>query len=725
MNYFVFFSLAALIAFVVTPAARRFALKVGAVDVPDGLRKIHKEPTPYGGGLAMFFSFFVVSALASAGAGAGFTAKFLGLFAVAAFMLILGFLDDIRPIDAKFKLIAQIIAAVVLYVCGYRITHITWLNGIVDFSFWSVPITVLWITGVMNTINLIDGLDGLAAGISAIAASTVFVISFVTGNTSSALVCAILAGACIGFIPRNLRSRSKVFMGDSGAYFIGLILAVLSIESGLKSATFLTFVAPILAIGIPIFDTAFAILRRLMHGQSIMQPDRSHIHHRLMDMGLGQKRAVFAIYFINVVFGMGAVAFINGDWPYGLMFFIVALSMAVVPTLAGRVHRDGAVFGNVPKKTERPRVLAVFGTRPEVIKMAPLIAKLRENTAIETLVCVTGQHREQLDQMLGVFNLTPEIDLNLMKQGQTLAEITERTVGRVDEVISVLSPDLVMVHGDPSASFAAALAAFYRQVPIAHVEAGLRSGNIYSPFPEEYNRRSTGLIADLHFAATEQNRASLLREGVDDSKIFVTGNTAIDAIFSVLDDAYVFEEPELLKLDFSKRIIVMTAHRRENLGERMRAIFRAVRRIADEFEDICFVYAVHLNPKIRETAGELLSDHDRIRLLKPLGYRDMCNLMSKCYMVVTDSGGLQEEAPALGKPVVLMRTETERQEAIEAGTVVLAGVEEESVYREIRRLLVDRRVYDAMASAVNPYGDGHTSERIASIVADYFGSEKK
>ncbi len=724
MSYFIYFSLAALIAFIVTPAARKFAVRVGAVDVPDGFRKIHKEVTPYGGGLAMYFSFFLVCAIAKICTDSDFTAKFFGLFIVATFMLVLGFLDDIRPIDARFKLIAQVIAATVLYVYGYRITHITWLNGVIDFSFWSIPITIFWITGVMNTINFIDGLDGLAAGISAIASSTVFVISFVTGNTSSALVCAILAGACIGFIPRNFSRRTKAFMGDSGAYFIGLILSVLSIESGLKSATFLTFVAPILAIGIPIFDTAFAIVRRLFHGQSIMKPDRNHIHHRLVDMGLGQKRAVFAIYFINVVFGMSAVAFINGDWAYGLMFMIVALSMAVVPTIVTRAHHEGAVFGAIPPKSRRPRILAVFGTRPEVIKMAPLIAKLRENSGIETLVCVTGQHREQLDQMLRVFELTPEIDLNLMKPGQTLAEITERTVGRVDEVISTLEPDLVMVHGDPSASFAAALAAFYRQVPIAHVEAGLRSGNIYSPFPEEYNRRSTGLIADLHFAATEQNKAALVKEGVDASKIYVTGNTAIDAVFSVLDERYVFEDAELHKLDFDKRIIVMTAHRRENLGERMRAIFRAVRRIADEFDDVCFVYAVHMNPKIRETAGEILSEHDRIRLLKPLGYRDMCNLMARCYMVVTDSGGLQEEAPALGKPVVLMRTETERQEAIEAGTVVLAGVEEESVYREIKKLLSDEQAYKSMATAANPYGDGHTSERIAGIVADYFDSKK-
>lgn len=727
MIYFMYFALASVLTFFLTPLAAKFAVRIGAVDVPDGVRKIHTKTTPYGGGIAMFIAFILTFCVSIVHYDLEINGKLVALVGASLIMLLIGLLDDIKPIDAKYKFLVQIGAASVLYLGGYKIAHINGFSGMINFDYWSIPITLLWITGVTNTVNLIDGLDGLAAGIAAIASTTIVILSFITGNTDSALFAAILAGACVGFLPRNLNNRSKVFMGDAGAYFVGMILAIISMEGGLKSATFLTVVAPVLAVGIPIFDTTFAIIRRLFNGKPIGQPDRGHLHHRLVDIGISHKKTVLALYFINVIFGMGAVAIINGDIAYGAMFFVIAFTLVLIPSFRtpSSTHSSDIVLAKIPDKSGKPRVLAVFGTRPEVIKMAPLILQMKKSDAVETLVCVTGQHREQLDQMLDVFQLVPDVDLNLMKKGQTLAEITSRTVQSVDKVIAELQPDLVLVHGDPSASFAAALAAFYRQVPIGHVEAGLRSGNIYSPFPEEYNRRSTGLIADLHFAATEANKAFLLSEGVDPGKIFVTGNTAIDAVFSVLDEKYRFEDQSLSSLDFSKKIIVMTAHRRENLGDRMRAIFTAVRRIADEFEDVRIVYAVHLNPIIQDLAHEYLSEHERILLLKPLGYRDMCNLMSRSYMVVTDSGGLQEEAPALGKPVVLMRTETERQEAIEAGTVVLAGVEEESVYRNIKMILTDSGVYESMATAKNPYGDGHTSEYIGEIIREYFKNGQK
>ncbi len=736
MHFFLFFVLAAAITMFLTPISARFAKKIGAIDAPDGVRKIHGRNIPYGGGLAMFSAFFLSLLLAHWTvdfAEGEYRGKLVGIFLASFLMLMVGLFDDMKPIKARTKFLFQIVAAIILILFGYRITYMESLMNVVDFSFWSIPITILWIVGVTNTLNLIDGLDGLAAGIAAIACTTIFVISFITGNTGSALLAAILAGSCIGFLPQNF-NPAKVFMGDAGSYFIGIVISVISMEGGLKSATFLTVLAPILAIGIPIFDTAFAIIRRTVSGRPLGEPDRGHIHHKFLDFGFGQRRAVVTMYFINAVFGMGAVAFINGDWDYGTMFFVVAFFMMIlpsfnrVPNLYGeKKNRENSKensmatrCSNIPAKGTRKRVLTVFGTRPEVIKMAPLIKELQKKEELETLVCVTGQHREQLDQMLEIFHIKPEVDLNLMKSGQTLAEVTYRTVQRVDEVLEELDPDLVMVHGDPSASFASALAAFYRNIPIAHVEAGLRSGNIYSPFPEEYNRRSTGLIATLHFAATEQNRQSLLSEGVSNGGIHVVGNTAIDAVFSVIDDEYEFENNELKNLDLSKRVIVMTAHRRENLGDRMRQIFRAVRRVADEYEDVIFVYAVHLNPKIREIVDEILVNHSRIKLLPPLGYRDMCNLMKRSYMVLTDSGGLQEEAPALGKPVVLTRTETERQEAIDAGTVRLAGVEEGDVYEAIQSILDSEDVYSRMATAKNPYGDGHTSERIADIVVDYF-----
>ncbi|MDO4799833.1 MAG: UDP-N-acetylglucosamine 2-epimerase (non-hydrolyzing) [Bacillota bacterium] len=368
---------------------------------------------------------------------------------------------------------------------------------------------------------------------------------------------------------------------------------------------------------------------------------------------------------------------------------------------------------------DRPKVLSIFGTRPEAIKMAPLLKQLAQCDKLSSVVCVTGQHREQLDQVLDAFQLQPDFDLNLMKKGQTLAEISSRTFAKVDEVLELVKPNLVLVHGDPSATFCAATVSFYRGIPVGHVEAGLRSGNIESPFPEEFNRVVVDRISKLHFAPTEQNKQLLLAEGFDEATIYVTGNTAIDAINSVVDPDYRFETPLLSELDFSKKVILLTAHRRENLGQRMRQCFRAIRRIADDHPDAVIVYPMHLNKLVRDVAVEVLGDHERIHLIEPLGYFEISNLMARCFMVVTDSGGLQEEAPALGKPVVVMRTETERQEAVDAGTVVIAGVEEEAVYREVDRLLCDREHYDRMASAINPYGDGTASRQIVSAIVSY------
>lgn len=753
-----------------TPLAAKVAKRVGAVDFPDFKRKIHTHATPYGGGLAMYASFWVSYLVAHFSSGAEFSIKLLGMFIAAMAVLLIGLFDDIKPIPAKYKFLVHLIAAGILYYVGFRISYFTWIGGkVVSLGIWSIPLTIIWIAGVTNTINLIDGLDGLAAGIASIASITIFVISFITGNTGAAMLAAILAGACAGFLPQNLAMRKKVFMGDAGSYFVGIILSVISMEGGLKSATVLTIVVPVLAVGLPIFDTAFAIIRRLFSGQPIGEPDRGHIHHRLVSMGMGVRKAVLAMFFINVVFGMAAVAFMDGDWPYGLMFLFIALVMLSIPVFNGRGRRHeeepnegiryknyeelfgsaagstGAAGGAASATTavgaasfKLPTVLVVFGTRPETIKMAPLVAKMKQKNSFRTIVCVTGQHREQMDQMLEVFELEPDIDLNLMRRSQSLADITRRTLKTVDEVIRMLKPSMVMVHGDPTASYAAAVAAFYNEVSIAHVEAGLRSGNIHSPFPEEYNRRSTGMLADLHFAATEQNKKTLLSEGVSEDKIYVTGNTAIDAVFSMIDPDYEFED-EALRAVISKieaadaeseegaktRVIVMTAHRRENLGDRMRDAFKAVRRIADEHEDIHIIYPVHLNPAVGKVADEVLGGHERISLIKPLAYRDMCNLMSRCYLVLTDSGGLQEEAPALGKPVILMRTETERQEAVDAGTVLLSGVSESGVYDALSRLLGDEGLYASMSSAENPYGDGHTSERIADILDDYFRSGMK
>ena len=367
------------------------------------------------------------------------------------------------------------------------------------------------------------------------------------------------------------------------------------------------------------------------------------------------------------------------------------------------------------------RVMTIFGTRPEAIKMAPLVLELQKRADIQSICCVTAQHREMLDAVLEIFRLTPDYDLNIMEPRQTLSTITTKCLLGMEGVLEQARPDLVLVHGDTSTTFAGALAAFYRQIPVGHVEAGLRTWDKYSPFPEEMNRKLVGDIADLHFCPTPANRENLAREGITDG-VFVTGNTVIDALKTTVRPDYQFATQALNSLDYAgKRIILVTCHRRENYGQPMTNIMTALRRIADAFPDVELVYPVHLSPVVREAAGKYLSGHPRIHLIDPLSADEMHNLMARAYLVMTDSGGLQEEAPALGRPVLVLRRETERPEAVQAGTVKLAGTEEEEIFSLAAELLSDERAYHAMAHAVNPYGDGHACRRIADAIEWRFG----
>ena len=367
------------------------------------------------------------------------------------------------------------------------------------------------------------------------------------------------------------------------------------------------------------------------------------------------------------------------------------------------------------------RVMTIFGTRPEAIKMAPLVLELQKRADIQSICCVTAQHREMLDAVLEIFRLTPDYDLNIMEPRQTLSTITTKCLLGMEGVLEQAGPDLVLVHGDTSTTFAGALAAFYRQIPVGHVEAGLRTWDKYSPFPEEMNRKLVGDIADLHFCPTPANRENLAREGITDG-VFVTGNTVIDALKTTVRPDYQFATQALNSLDYAgKRIILVTCHRRENYGQPMTNIMTALRRIADAFPDVELVYPVHLSPVVREAAGKYLSGHPRIHLIDPLSADEMHNLMARAYLVMTDSGGLQEEAPALGRPVLVLRRETERPEAVQAGTVKLAGTEEEEIFSLAAQLLSDERAYHAMAHAVNPYGDGQACRRIADAIEWKFG----
>lgn len=368
------------------------------------------------------------------------------------------------------------------------------------------------------------------------------------------------------------------------------------------------------------------------------------------------------------------------------------------------------------------KVITIFGTRPEAIKMAPLVKELEKNSdKIESIVCVTAQHRQMLDQVLEIFDIKPDYDLNIMKDRQTLVEIVTRSLTGLDEVMKEAKPDIVLVHGDTSTTFVGSLAAFYNQIAVGHVEAGLRTYNKYFPYPEEINRRITGVIADMHFAPTKRNENNLLTENVDPETIFITGNTVIDALNTTVRDDYEFKDDGLKSVDWdNKKVIVMTAHRRENLGKPLENICNAVRDIVEKYEDIEVVYPVHLNPAVRETVFGILGNLDRVKLIDPVNADELHNAIKRGYLVLTDSGGLQEEAPSLGKPVLVLRNETERPEAIEAGTVKIAGVEYENIYNMTEELICDSEAYNKMAHATNPYGDGHASERIVAAIIDKF-----
>ena len=362
------------------------------------------------------------------------------------------------------------------------------------------------------------------------------------------------------------------------------------------------------------------------------------------------------------------------------------------------------------------KIMLVFGTRPEAIKMCPLVNELKTRKNIKSIVCVTGQHRQMLDQVLDAFHVVPDYDLSIMKDKQTLFDITTNILNQIKEVLEKEQPDVVLVHGDTSTTFVAALASFYLHIPVGHVEAGLRTYNIYSPYPEEFNRQAVSIISAFNFAPTELSKQNLLKEGKNPNSIYVTGNTAIDALKTTVCENYTHPELEWVK---DSRLILITAHRRENLGEPMKNMFRAIRRCMDEHPDLKAIYPIHMNPAVRRTANEILGDDERIRIIEPLEVLDFHNFLARSFLILTDSGGIQEEAPSLGKPVLVMRDTTERPEGIEAGTLKLVGTEEKVIYENFKRLIEDKEEYARMSMASNPYGDGFASERIADILEKY------
>lgn len=717
--------IAFVVSWMMTPVCIKLAPKVGAIDVPKDNRRMHKKPIPRFGGLAMYLGTVTAVLLT-----VPLTEKIIGILVGGTFIFLVGICDDLKNLPAKVKLVCQIIAAGIVFFTGTKIAYLQ--NPFSEGSYFFLPpilvgiITVIWIVAITNTINLIDGLDGLAAGTVLIASTCIAYSAYISGNMGTAVLMLALAGSSLGFLFFNF-NPAKIFMGDGGSLFLGFMIASISIET-MKGTTLIVTLVPLIALGLPIFDTAFAIVRRAVNGRPIMEADKGHLHHRIMDRGMGQKRTVILLYAISGVLGICAVQFGqgNGTDAFFLMMVAAAMIYVFVRPIGGEKAQERerleAVLSQVREKEPgKIRVMSIFGTRPEAIKMAPLVKAMEAEETIESVLCVTAQHREMLDQVLHLFDLTPKYDLNIMKPNQTLSMITANVINGLDEIVEREKPDVILVHGDTTTTFASSLSAFYHKVKIGHVEAGLRTYDKYSPYPEEMNRVMTGHMADFHFAPTEINKENLRKEGIPEENIFVIGNTVIDALLDVAGRDYVFEEETLQKIDFeNRRVITVTCHRRENLGENMVNIFSAIRDIALKYEDVEIVYPVHLNPAVRKTANEILEGVDRVHLISPLEYQPFVNLMAKSFFILTDSGGMQEEAPALGKPVLVVRKETERPEAIAAGTAKLAGVKQEEIFAMACELLDSPEAYERMSKAANPYGDGTTSRQIVEILKQHF-----
>ncbi len=737
INMLIAFFLAAITSAIVAPLSIKIAHRVGAVDEPKDARKIHTKAMPRMGGFS-FIMGFLVSVLymlltTDVAARINLWGFFLGLAIVAT----IGFLDDVYHIKPWQKLLGQVIAAVLVIISGLRIWYVNIpflsLYGLNDIL--SIIVTFFWIIGVTNALNLIDGLDGLASGVSAISALSLTVVFILNGAGELPILLAVaLLGGLMGFLPFNF-NPAKTFMGDMGSNFLGFILATVSMLGMAKTYALMTIIVPVVILGLPIFDTLFAMTRRILRHQSIMQADRGHIHHRLIDAGLSQKQAVLVLYGVTALLGILAVIILESSiWKVLILIAILAILSVIgsrsvndiIVYIAGGKRRNTVVADKRhTEKKEKIKVMVVFGTRPEAIKMCPLILKLREKENIETVVCLTAQHRQMLDQVMNAFKIKAEYDLNIMKDKQTLAHITSDILEKLYDVLQTEKPDIVLVHGDTSTTFSAALAAFYTKTKVGHVEAGLRTYDKYSPYPEEMNRQLVTNIADIYFAPTENNKANLVRELVDESLIYTTGNTVIDALKTTVQEDYKFTHPVLSKIDFDKKVIFMTAHRRENLGEPLQNICNAVKEIAKKNKDVVVVYPVHLNPAVQDVATKTLGEVKNVHLIEPLDVITTHNLINRSYMVLTDSGGIQEEAPSLGKPVLVLRGETERPEAVIAGTVKIVGTDKQTIIDETMKLLTDKEEYKKMSRAMNPYGDGNACERIVDAIMYYFGMIEK
>lgn len=736
------------------------AARLGLVDKPNA-RKRHHGHVPVIGGLCFFAG--MIAGLLYLGIPDRFT---VCLLASTGLIVLVGAIDDARDLSARSRLVVQVAAAAIMIVgSGVYVRDLGDLfgTGNIHLGLLGIPFTLFLAVGFINAFNMLDGIDGLAGSLGL--AAILGLLMFTQGpSTDVSALLVVLSMALLPFLFVNLggwRSR-KIFMGDAGSMLIGHVLAWSLVYFSQSPIAQIRPVEALWCVALPVLDFLAVVYRRLRRRQSILKPDRQHVHHILIDAGRTPRESlaiIVAAALVITAFGYslrGLPVVVNLLAFVGLLLLYSMVSwrawVRVAPAVADAVVRpagqvlsvasplqlreqDGRVTpvpltdrassharGSVPS-ARTVKTLCVFGTRPEAIKMAPLALRLANDPRFDARVCVTGQHRQMLDQVLELFGVRPEYDLDIMKQGQDLTDITTAILSGMRRVLKEFKPDVVLVHGDTSTTLAATLAAYYQQIPVAHVEAGLRTGNLYSPWPEEANRKLTGALAALHFAPTRQSGANLIAEGIPEERIAVTGNTVIDALQQVV--ARIDNDPALREslaahfpyLSRDRRIVLVTGHRRESFGGGFERICHALRETAQRHPDVDIVYPVHLNPQVREPVNRILHGISNIYLVEPLEYLSFVYLMNESYLILTDSGGIQEEAPSLGKPVLVMRDTTERPEAVEAGSVRLVGTDQTSISSGISLLLDDRSAYDAMSFAHNPYGDGMACERIVDALA--------
>ncbi len=752
------------------PASKR----LGLIDHPDA-RKQHKGRVPVIGGLSFFLGLLAGALYLQLG-----DRYSLALIGTSGLIVALGAADDARNLSVRSRLFVQVAAAgLMVSASGLYLDQLGDLfgTGPVRLGWVGIPLTVIAVVGTINAFNMLDGIDGLAGSVALVCIGAIFL--FDRGNVldKGALpMLMLLFVALLPFLFVNLGGISgrKVFMGDAGSMLIGYVLAWSLVYLSQRGPSRMDASEALWCLALPLFETLNLMYRRMRKGASPFRSDRQHLHYLLLDRQRSPKTALLTIVglacaFVAVGYALrelpvaaGLAAFALGlgvysltlsngdrnklpDWlprpprelqlasegapasnPASAVRAAQPLAAPVGATAFAPLAPLPAVASAAPAPGERAiRTLCVFGTRPEAIKMAPLARMLAQDPRFDARVCVTGQHRQMLDQVLQLFEIQPDFDLNIMKPKQDLTDVTTAILSGMKQVLAELKPDVVLVHGDTSTTMAATLAAYYQQIPVAHVEAGLRTGNLYSPWPEEANRKLTGALAAMHFAPTALSRGNLREEGIPEERIAITGNTVIDALKEIL--ARIERTPELHRqvasqfgfLREERKVVLVTGHRRESFGDGFERICQALRDTALRHPEIDIVYPVHLNPQVREPVNRLLSDIANVHLIEPLEYLPFVYLMNRAHIILTDSGGIQEEAPSLGKPVLVMRDTTERPEAVAAGTVKLVGTDRRLIADGISALLTDRSAYEAMSFAHNPYGDGLACQRIVAALAQF------